>query len=328
MAKTAAKQSFINSPWFKRIMLLVLFFVAIEVMNLITGSAMLTTKNITKNILPQAVFPTCVAMGMMFIFGTGLVDLSIGAQVILGANIGAILAMDAGLGYWGLIIAPFIVVVICELLVVVCSEFFKIPGWIAGLGCGLIFEAIMVMWTQARSKTAGSAVITLGDDLRALGKWPVNVIILVVIFIIVYILYNRTTIGINLKAIGGDAAVASSVGINRRKALFIAAIIGALIVGAASILNISKGGSIAASSGLASLSTIFKALAVTMLAQSLGAIVSEPVGALGSGIFVSALFNFLTIMGVQAGTMQEVILGAVVIICGVLSRLNYKGVAK
>jgi len=328
MTNTATKQSFTSKPLFKQLMLLVLLIVLIEIMNLITGSNMLSMKNITKNILPQAVFPTIVAWGMSFIFGTGLVDLSIGAQVILGANIGAILAMDAGLGYAGLIIAPFIVIVICELMVVVCSEFLKIPGWIAGLGCGLIFEAIMVMWTQARSKTAGSATITLSDDLRVLGKWPVNVIIMVVIFVIVYLLYNRTSIGINLKAIGGDPGVSSAVGINRRKALFIAAIIGALIVGAAAILNISKAGSIGASSGLASLSTIFKALAVTLIAMSLSAWVSEPIGALGAGIFVSALFNFLTIMGVQAGTMQEVILGAVVIVCGVLARLNYKGVAK
>jgi len=328
MTKTATKQGFTSKPLFKQIMLLVLLIVLIEIMNLITGSNMLSVKNITKNILPQAVFPTVVAWGMMFIFGSGLVDLSIGAQVILGANIGAILAMDAGLGYVGLIIAPFIVIVICELMVVFCSEILKIPGWIAGLGCGLIFEAIMVMWTQARSKTAGSAVITLGDDLRVLGRWPVNVIIMVVIFVIVYLLYNRTSIGINLKAIGGDPAVSSAVGINRRRALVIAAIIGALIVGAAAILNISKAGSISASSGLASLSTIFKALAVVLIAQSLNAWVSEPLGALGAGIFVSALFNFLTIMGVQAGTLQEVILGAVVIICGVLARLNYKGVAK
>ena len=328
MTKTATKQGFTSKPLFKQIMLLVLLIVLIEIMNLITGSNMLSMKNITKNILPQAVFPTCVAWGMMFIFGTGLVDLSIGAQVILGANIGAILAMDAGLGYAGLIIAPFIVIVICELMVVLCTEIFKIPGWIAGLGCGLIFEAIMVMWTQARSKTAGSATITLADDLRVFGKWPLNVIVMVVIFVIVYLLYNRTSIGINLKAIGGDPGVSSAVGINRRKALVIAAIIGALIIAAASILNISKAGSIGAASGLASLSTIFKALAVVLIAQSLSSWVSEPIGALGAGIFVSALFNFLTIMGVQAGTMQEVVLGAVVIVCGVLARLNFKGVAK
>ena len=133
MTKTATKQGFTSKPLFKQLMLLVLLIVLIVIMHLITGSNMLSMKNITKNILPQAVFPTVVAWGMMFIFGSGLVDLSIGAQVILGANIGAILAMDAGLGYAGLIIAPFIVIVICELMVVFCSEILKIPGWIAGL---------------------------------------------------------------------------------------------------------------------------------------------------------------------------------------------------
>lgn len=321
------KQGFTSKQIFKQIMLLVIFIVAFLVMHFITGSKMLNWRNI-QNILSQTVQYACVAWGMIFIFGSGLVDLSIGAQVILGANVGAILAVDGGMGYPMLIIMPFVIIVACELCVMLCSEYLKIPGWVAGLGCGLVFEAIAVIWTSARAKTAGSAVVRLTDDLRALGRFPVNVIIMIVLFVICYLLINRSSVGVNLGAIGGDPAVASAVGINRRKALLVSVIIGALFVAAGAVLYLSYSGGIEARSGLASLSTIFRSLAIVMIAQSLNSFVSEPIGVLGASVFIMGLFNFLTIMRVQAGTVQEIILGAVVVVCGVLSRLNYKGVAK
>ena len=308
-------------------MLLVLFVVVFIVMNLITGNAMLTGRNI-QNILSQTVHYACISWGMIFIFGSGLIDLSVGAQVILGANVGAILAIDAGLGLPALIIAPLVVVVVCELCVLLCSEYLKIPGWVAGIGCGLVFEAIAVIWTTERGKTAGSATVRLGDDLQVLGRFPVNFIIMIAVFVIVYIIINRTSVGVNLGAIGGDSAVASAVGINRRKALFTSIIIGALIVGAGALLFVSYAGGLEAKSGLASITVIFRSLAIVLIAQSLNQFVTEPVGVLGASVFVMGLFNFLTIMHVPAGTVQEIILGAVVVVCGVLSRLNFKGVAK
>ncbi|MCF0229085.1 MAG: hypothetical protein HUJ76_05255 [Parasporobacterium sp.] len=331
MAKTAKKGLF-SSMTAVRLLLLLVFIVAIVVMDAITGWKMFSFSERGLNngiyILRQCVFPVCVAWGMTFIFGSGLVDLSIGAQVALGANVGAILAVQAGWGYVGLIIAPLVVIVACELAVVLCSEVFKIPGWIAGLGCGLIFEAILAIWSASASKSLGSSVINLPKELKVLGTWPWNVIIMLVMFVIVYILQNRTTIGVELKAIGGDPAVASAVGINRRKALIVAIVIGALCVAVGSICYISYGGKVEGSTGLASLTTIFKALAIVMLAQSLNSFVSEPVGVLFAGIFIMALVDFMTKLKIEAGTLQEVVLGAIVVICGVLSRIGYKGVAK
>jgi len=52
------------------------------------------------------------------------------------------------------------------------------------------------------------------------------------------------------------------------------------------------------------------------------------VGILISGISVVALFNILTLFGVPSGTYQNIALGIVVILCGILSHLNDKGVVK
>lgn len=313
--------------WQKRIILLAVVIGIFIVENIITGGKMLTGSNI-RTILMHAVFPAFAAWGMMFIFTTGLIDLSVGAQVLLGANIGAIIAVDAGLGYVGLILGTIVVVIICEQIVVFCNQNLRIPGWIAGLGCGLVFEAILVMYATKRSETSGSSVLTLPDSLRVLGRWPAMVIIWVVAAVIAYIVFNRTSIGLNLRAVGGNESVASAMGINRKKTIILAALVGSLFLAVGAILDISYAGKLSPSSGLGSISLIFKGLATVLLAQSFTSIVSDAIGIFVGAIFVQGLFNFLTIMGVPSGTGQEIFLGAVVIICGILARLNFKGVAK
>ena len=62
--------------------------------------------------------------------------------------------------------------------------------------------------------------------------------------------------------------------------------------------------------------------------KTFGNIFTKPVGILISGIAVVALFNILTLFGVPSGTWQNVSLGVVVILCGILSHLNHKGVVK
>ena len=57
-----------------------------------------------------------VALGMMFIFTGGMIDLSIGAQAILAGNVAAVLVEDFGLGYAGLIIGAIVAVLLYGVL--------------------------------------------------------------------------------------------------------------------------------------------------------------------------------------------------------------------
>ena len=45
-----------------------------------------------------------MVLGFIFIFTSGIMDLSTGAMMILASNVGGILAVQLGLGYFGLII--------------------------------------------------------------------------------------------------------------------------------------------------------------------------------------------------------------------------------
>ena len=76
----------------------------------------------------------------------------------------------------------------------------KIPPWIAGLGMTMAYEAIVGIYSQARANK-GLQVEFLRDENRILGSQPWIFIVLIICVVISYIIYNHTTIGINIRAI-------------------------------------------------------------------------------------------------------------------------------
>lgn len=312
----------------EQIKFIVIVAVILAIADIITQGKLLRFKNLFYNILPHSVFYIFVSWGMIFIFTPGITDLSVGANVILSANIGAILAMDAGMGYAGLIIGAIISCAIFSFISVGCSLALKIPSWVSGLGMTLIFEAILNIYCMNRAKVEGSNVITLDKGFRGLGKVPVLAIFLVIGFIACYILFNRTSLGFNIAAVGGNKGVAKAMGINIVKTTLIGALVGGLFVGAGGLANESYVGKMYPQVGMASLSTIFRSLAIMLLGGSFSKTFSMPLSVLICGFLVNGLFNFLTLIHVPSGTGQEMCLGALVIICGIVSHWHEKGVVK
>lgn len=289
-----------------------------------TGGKLLSVRNMT-TILSNSVFPIFTAFGLCFIFSGGLIDLSVGANVLLSANFGAFLAENLGLGYPGLIIGAILCAVVAGQLPVQCSITLHIPAWISGLGSALILEAILSQWSTVLTSNS-SKLPNL--TLKALGEMPGKAVILVFGFLLAYVLFNKTSLGINLQACGSNGAVAEVMGINRKKTIFLATIVGGVFIGMASVMHISTAGRLDCASGLNSLNIIFRSLAATLLADSIENIFTKPVGIFLSGIAVIALFNILTLFGVPSGTWQNVSLGVVVILCGILSHWKDRRVVK
>lgn len=294
--------------------------------NFLTGGKVFRPNNI-RTILTQVTYPLMVGLGLMLIFTTGMIDLSVGAQVILAANVGAIAVQIYGLGYPGLIIGTVVTLVITELLCTSCSLFLKIPSWVAGLGCALVFEALGMILVGAYSETLGTSIVYL-EKCDGFGSFPVIFIIAVVVAVIAYFIFNRTQFGYNLRAIGGGGEVAEAMGINRKKTIIMAAIIGAVIIAIGGITQLSYTGRFTPTSGMGSLSGIFKSLAVVLISGSFSRIFNDVIGCVVGAFIVAGLFNVLTLLGVPSGTGQDICLGVVVMLCGILSALHYKGVQK
>ena len=305
---------------------LVVVIALVLVLNLITGGRFATSSNLIA-IVSNSVFTAFIVLGMCFIFSMGITDLSIGAVVILASNVGGILALNVGLGYFGMLLGSIAVAVACMLLNVTLIRRAEIPAWILGLVMVMVYEAIGAIYNNGQI-AQGKQSVSLNNSYRALGAPPWNIIILVLCVAVAYFIYNRTSIGFNLRAVGSNEAVAKLMGVNINKAVMLAVLVGGCCIGIGSAIDISYAGRITPSTGLNSVAMVFNPLAAYLLAQALSGIfnitISAPIGA----FIITAVFNVLTIIGVPSGTWQQVMLGAVVLICGMLSRRNYKGVVK
>ena len=297
------------------------------VINIMTDGKFLSAFNI-KTIITHAVFSSILAFGMSFIFSAGIIDLSIGAKVLLASNVGLIFAYDFNLGYPGLLLGTILCCIILQLISAWLVVSLKIPSWIAGLGVALVLEATLAEYSTGRIKSGLTSVINMTDDMRLFGTTPVMFTMMIVCFIVAYILFNYTKIGINLRAIGSNASVAQAMGVNYKKSIFIGAIVGAIFIGIASVIQISYNTKLEAVTGLSSMSRMFNSLAAVLLAQSINRIFNNTIGILVSSVVLMSVFNALTMLGVPSGTWQTVVLGAIIVICGILANIGNKGVVK
>ena len=294
------------------------------IMHFASGFKLLSPGNV-KLLIIQSVFPAFISWGMMFIFTSGITDLSIGANCILSANVGVFFAQYLGWGYPGLIIMTILSVVVFEQITVHWAVTMKIPSWIAGLGMALVMESLTTVGLSAY--LSGTNILRL-DDYRALGSFPAMLIALLVGIVAASLILDRTAIGSNIRAVGSSPHVAEAMGVNSKKTILIGAVIGAILIGAGTIFQASYTGKFIPVSGLGSLSTIFNPLAVVLLSGSFSKYINPSMGVLLGSILVTSIFNMLTLLGVPSGTWQQILLGAIVVACGMISGVRTKGVVK
>ncbi|MDR2659822.1 MAG: hypothetical protein LBC27_07545 [Spirochaetaceae bacterium] len=296
------------------------------VLNFATGGRLLSANNIL-SVLRGSVVTTFVVWGFCFILTMGMMDLSLGAIMILASNVGGILAIHLGMGYFGLIFGAIAVATLLQILNMRMMLLAKIPPWIYGLGIAMVYEAIGTIYNVFQIK-AGKQSIALGNICRELGDTPWNLIVLAIGLILAFIIFNRTSIGFSLRAVGSNSIVAKMMGINISKTIIQAGIVTGIFVGLAAAINESYGGRVVPQSGLNSIASIFIPLAAYLLASAFEKVYNIIIGAVISAVIITSVFNVLTLLGVPSGTWQQVVMGCGVLVCGVLSQRRFEGVVK
>lgn len=306
----------------------VLFVAAIAavmfIFNLISGGNFLELSNL-KVIISHVVYPSFIAWGFCFLFACGYTDMSIGGVVVLGSFASCILGNWIGLP--GVVIGGLVVGFILIFINFLIFTYTGIPSWIAGISLAMIYEAIG-FYLKIADKTKPLVTTALAREYRLLGQLPWSLVFLFAGLVVVYFIYNRTTIGLNIRALGGNKDVASKLGINVNKTLLCVGIISGVLIGIACFLQQSYAGQTTVKTGLTSINLIFQPLAIYLLAQiiqkRINIIICVPICA----FILYAVFNILTVLGVPSGTLQEAFLGSFIVIFGVLGSRGVKGVVK
>jgi ribose transport system permease protein len=231
------------------------------IFNIIAAGRFLETTNILV-IISHIVWPTFVAWGLCFLFACGYTDLSIGAILVLGSF--ATCIFGNRMGYPGVILGGLITGTLLVFINFYVFAFTKIPSWIAGISLAMIYEAVAV-FLKVNKSTSDLIYAEMDRNQRKLGVMPWSMLLLAAGFVIAYIIYNRTTIGLNIRAIGGNKEVAKALGINIMSTLMWVGIICGLFIGFASIVQESVAGRTTVKTGLTSIYVVFQPLARVLL---------------------------------------------------------------
>jgi methyl-galactoside transport system permease protein len=238
-----------------------LVFVVLVLVIAIKEPAFLSLNNF-RNILTMSATRIIIAMGMGAILITGGVDLSAGRQVGLAAVLSASLLQNLDYPrrmYPDMPALPLLVPILAAMLVCgffgLLNGFFvaklKLPAFIATLGSMVAVYGVNSLYfdrppygaqpiggLDRRFSTLGSGYIGF-DGLYSI---PYIVLIAVAVTLITYVLFNKTTYGKNIYAIGGNAEAARVSGVNVERTLIAVYMIAGILFGLGGTLEAARTG--------------------------------------------------------------------------------------
>ncbi|MCR5173430.1 MAG: hypothetical protein K6C09_02205 [Oscillospiraceae bacterium] len=313
-----------QNRWLFPVVFIAVIVAVLVIFNIISKGLFLEWSNL-KVIISHLIYPCFIAWGFCFLFACGYTDMSIGGVVVLGSF--ASCALGNAIGVPGVVLGGVIVGLVLIFINFLIFTYTKIPSWIAGISLAMIYEAVAVFLKLGR-RTKPLVTASLAPEYRVLGQLPWSILLLAVGLAVIYFLYNRSTIGLNIRALGGNKDVAEKLGINVNRTLLAVGLITGLLIGIACFLQQSYAGQTTVKTGLTSINMIFQPLAIYLLAQiiqkHINIVICVPICA----FILYAVFNVLTVLGVPSGTLQEAFLGFFIVIFGVIGQRKAKGVVK
>jgi inositol transport system permease protein len=288
----------------------------------VLSPAFLSVSNIL-NILNQTAIWGIMALGMTFVIIAKGIDLSVGSVLAFSGLVAASLAqVPAQMKlYQDLPELPIILPILAGLLVGACCgavngalvAFTKIPAFIATLGMMTIARGFALIYSNARP------VSNLTPQMNAVGSRifgiPVPILIYLFMFIVSYVLLNKTRFGKNTFAIGGNITAAEVSGVNVPKNLVLIYAYYGLLAGIVAIVFAGRVGSV--HPGAADGYELTAVAATTIGGTSHSGGIGTIGGALMGALVLSVMRNGMTLLGFSPYSQKilegVIIVGAVII---------------
>jgi len=271
------------------------------------GSTFMSVRN-WEIILEQCPVLLLLALAVTFVITAGYIDLSVGAGVGFAGLIAALGSQHFGMP--GLLLG-----IVAGTLVGIANggvfAFLKIPSFIVTLASMIILRGALNIVSGGQAVyTDQSQSGTVGWLTPAL-QYPWVVIVLVVPFAIMWVLYNKTVFGQNLKALGGSERVAGLFGVPLRLYKVMAFGFVGLIVGIASVANLGQIGAASPQSGLGMELDAISAVVLggTPLTGGSGSVTKTVMGTLA----LVVLADGLTIVGIPP-SWNDIVRGSLLVI--------------
>ena len=317
---------------------IVIIFIALCIITPIVKGVPLLTYNNVLNILQQAsprMFLALGVAGLILLAGT---DLSIGRMVGMGMTTATII-MHQGINtgsvfghvfdFTGLptpakvILALIVCIVLCTCFTTIAGCFtarFKMHPFISTMANMLIIFGLTTYATKGVSFGAIESAIP-GKVIPRINGFPTIILWAIAAVIVVWFIWNKTTFGKNLYAVGGNAEAASVSGISVFKVTVGAFMLAGILYGFGSwleCLRMMGSGSAAYGQGWETDAIAACVVGGVSFTGGIGKISGVVVGVL---IFTALTYS-LTILGIDTN-LQFIVSGIIILVAVTLDCLKY-----
>jgi inositol transport system permease protein len=269
------------------------------------------------NVLRQITVVTIIALGATFVIILGHINVAYGSCVaLIGCLTCKIMVLSGSLPlalFAGLALGLFI----CVVNGTVITKF-GIPAFIMTLAVTTIARGAVLLFTDARPITGMNPEFKfIGQG--SLGIIPVSVLIMIVLFVISWIMLNRTAFGRRLFATGGNEQAALASGVKTKSIVRKAFLFDGFMTAVAGIVMMSRLNSGQPASGIGYEFDAITAVVVggTSLAGGSGSVVGTIIGA----VIVGILNNCLNLLNVNT-YVQQITKGMIILIAVIVDMMS------
>ena len=198
-----------------------------------------------------------MSLSILVSYKAGLFNLGGSGQYSIAVLVISFLGIGANLPWWLVMIVAMIAAALWSMISGLLKAFFDVNevisgimlNWIALYLVNGILTSSPTVWDSAHSESLtinssyDSYIPSIGLDTLFAGNSIVGLgmILILVVAVIIYILFKKTTIGYELKATGLNRDAASYAGINKVKSILIATAISGALAGLSASLNLQNG---------------------------------------------------------------------------------------
>jgi ribose transport system permease protein/inositol transport system permease protein len=203
----------------------------------IFGNNFLSSRNVINIFRQVAVIGIC-AVGMTGVILTGGIDLSVGSVLGLTAVSSALFMAD-GMPIFLAVILSLMIGVSIGVINAFVIDRLKMPPLIMTLGTNTALRGVIYLIC------GGMPVYGLPESYRFLGQGnilgiPTQVYILIIVFILGYIIYNKTVFGREIYGLGGNPEATRLSGVNTSKTIYKIYIYEAFLASLAGLILLSR----------------------------------------------------------------------------------------
>ncbi len=269
------------------------------------------------NILRQTTFVSVMAIGMTFVLSAGEIDLSIGSTVALSALTTAVLLRDVGAIPLA-VAAGMTVGLVVGLVNGLLTTKLRIPSFLVTLGMLGIVSGLARDLTNLASVPVTNSTYVFWFGSGDFGPIPSLFAWTLLVLVVGWVLYKRTSFGRQVLATGGNRTAARYSGVRTDRIRIAVLVISGLTASLAGLLFAGRLHGARYSLGEAELLTVIAAVVIggTSMFGGKGSVIGALVGSLVMGV----LTNGLILMGLSVS--EQMIARGVIIIAAVALSLR------